>query len=168
MTSTLNNYSSTNKMECWKMDCWNVSKASSWLFAHRWLIPQKLWSSCQQEFFKTEETNVQGNKYFHILIMCSNYAINISVIIGSIMAASTKTLQFISVTFLKIIFKRHSGKDGLWTHSLDLRLWAPGRLNSGYLDSTSLGAWTLDALTLDAWTLGCLDFGRLDSGRLGS
>ena len=52
-------------------------------------------------------------------MMCSNYAINISVIIGSMMAASTKTLQFISVTVLKIIFKRHSGKDGLWTLNLD-------------------------------------------------
>ena len=79
----------------------------------------KLLSSYQQEFFKTEETNVQGNKIFHILKMYSNYAINISVIIGSMMAASTKTLQFISVTVLKIIFKRHSGKDGLWTLNLD-------------------------------------------------
>ena len=69
--------------------------------------------------FKIKETNVQGNRNFHILMMYSNYAINISVIIGSMMAASTKTLQFISVTVLKIIFKRHSGKDGLWTLNLD-------------------------------------------------
>ena len=44
---------------------------------------------------KTEETSIQGNRNFHY----SNYAINISVIIGSMMIASTKTLQFISVTF---------------------------------------------------------------------
>ena len=50
-------------------------------------------------------------------MMCSNYAIN-SVIIGSMMAVSAKTLQFISVTVLKITFKRHSGKAGLWTHGL--------------------------------------------------
>ena len=73
---------------------------------------------CQQKFFKTEETNVQGNKNFHILLIYNN-AINISVIIGSIMAAFTKTLQFISVTVLKIIFKRHTGKAILWTHDLD-------------------------------------------------
>ena len=35
----------------------------------------------------------------------SNYAINIKVIADSVMAASMKTLQFISVSFLKIIFK---------------------------------------------------------------
>ena len=50
-------------------------------------------------------------------MMCSNYTIN-SVIIGSMMAVSAKTLQFISVTVLKITFKRHSGKAGLWTHGL--------------------------------------------------
>ena len=53
--------------------------------------------------FKTEETNVQGNKYFHILIMYSNYAINISVIIGSMMAASTKNLAI----HLSNIFKNY-------------------------------------------------------------
>ena len=63
--------------------------------------------------FKIKETNVQENRNFHILMMYSNYAINISVIIGSMMAASTKTLQFISVTVLKIIFKRHTGKAAL-------------------------------------------------------
>ena len=31
MTATLNDDSSTNKMGCWKMDCWNVSKESIWL-----------------------------------------------------------------------------------------------------------------------------------------
>ena len=63
--------------------------------------------------FKIKETNVQGNRNFHILMMYSNYAINISVIIGSMMAAFMKTLQFISVTALKIIFKWHIGKAGL-------------------------------------------------------
>ena len=70
------------------------------------------------KFFKTKETNVQGNKNFHILIIYSN-AIDISAIIGSMMADSTKTLQFISVTVLKIISKRHTGKARLWTHGLD-------------------------------------------------
>ena len=116
---TLSDHSSTNKMDFWEMGCWNVSKASTWLQAHRWLLPQKLWSSCQQESFKTEETNAQGSRSFHILIMYSNYAINISVIIGSMMAASTKTSQFISVTVLKIIFKQYTGKAGLWTHVLE-------------------------------------------------
>ena len=69
--------------------------------------------------FKTEEANVQGRRNFHILMMCSNYAINISVIIGSMMAASTKTLQFISVTILKVILKQYTRKAGLWTHALD-------------------------------------------------
>ena len=69
--------------------------------------------------FKIKETNVQGNRNFHILMMYSNYAINISMIIGSMMAASTKTLQFISEKVLKIIFKWHSRKGGLWTHGLD-------------------------------------------------
>ena len=69
--------------------------------------------------FQKKETNVQGNKKFHILMMCSNYALNISLIIGSMMATCTKTLQFISVTVLKIIFKPHSGKDGLWRHRLN-------------------------------------------------
>ena len=46
-------------------------------------------------------------------------AINTSVIISSIMADSTKTLQFISVIALKIIFKWHTGKTRLWTHGLD-------------------------------------------------
>ena len=50
-------------------------------------------------FLKTEETSVQGNRNFRILMMYSNYGINISVIIGSMMAASTKTLQFISFIF---------------------------------------------------------------------
>ena len=112
--------------------------------------------------FNTEETNVQGNRNFHILMMYSNYSI--------------KTLQFISVTVLKIIFKHgipeklDSGRM-VWT----LSLWTLGRLDSGRLDSKRLGAWPLDAWDLDAWTqddwalglwiLGfstpeCLDFGR--------
>ena len=92
----------------------NMSIGSS----HILLLPQKLWGSCQQEFLK-HETNVQGNRNFHILVMYSNYGINISVIIGSMMAASTKTLQFISITVLKIIFEQHAEKAGLWTYGLD-------------------------------------------------
>ena len=52
------------------------------------------------------------------------------------MDASTKTLQLILITVLKIIFEQHAGKVGLWT---------PGRLDSGRMDS--------EACTLDAWTL---------------
>ena len=87
--------------------------------------------------------------------------INISVIIGLMMADSAKTLQFVLVTVLKIIFKRHNGKAKLWTHGLDaytldawrLELWTlglckPGRLDSGRLDSGPLDAWALDAWTL--------------------
>ena len=94
-------------------------------------------------------------------MMYSNYAITISVIIGSVIPAFTKTLQFISVTVLKIIFKRHTGKAALWTHGLDawtLRLWKTGRLDSG-----RLGAWTLDDWKLGLWTLARLDSGRLDA-----
>ena len=58
---------------------------------------------------------------------------------GSMMAASMKTLQFISVTVLKIIFKRYSGTLDVW---------------SGHLDSGRLDAWTLDAWTHDDWELG--------------
>ena len=75
--------------------------------------------------------------------MIYSNAINITVIIGSIMAASTKTLQFISVTVLKIIFKRHTGKAILWTHDLD--------------------AWTLQPWTLGLWTPGLRTPGRLDA-----
>ena len=35
------------------------------------------------------------NRNFHILMMYSNYAINISVTIGSMIPSSTNTLQFI-------------------------------------------------------------------------
>ena len=52
-------------------------------------------------------------------MMYSNNAINISVIIGSVIPSFTKTLQFISVTVLKIVFKRHAGKAALWTHDLE-------------------------------------------------
>ena len=38
---------------------------------------------------------------------------------GSMMAASMKALQFISVTVLKIIFKQYSGKAENWTYGLD-------------------------------------------------
>ena len=68
---------------------------------------------------KTKENTVQGNRNFHILIMYSNNAINISMIIGSVIPSFTKTLQFISVTVLKIVFKRHAGKAALWTHDLE-------------------------------------------------
>ena len=51
-------------------------------------------------------------------MMYSN-AINISVIIGLMIAASTKSMQFISVTVLKIIFKWHTEKTRFWTHDLD-------------------------------------------------
>ena len=57
------------------------------------------------------------------------------------MAASTKTLQLILITVLKIIFEQHAGKVGLWT---------PGRLDSGRMDS---GRMDSEACTLDAWTL---------------
>ena len=69
-------------------------------------------------------------------MMYSNYAI--------------KTLQFISVTVLKIISK-HGIPEKLdsghmvWT----LTLWTPGRTDSGHLD-----AWTLDDWTLKDWALG--------------
>ena len=46
--------------------------------SERWLLSQTLWSSCQQEFFK-QETNVQGSRNFHILMIYSNYGISISV-----------------------------------------------------------------------------------------
>ena len=123
MTSTLNVDSLTSKMDCWKKASdWNVSKVvskvSTWLKAHKWLLPQKLWRLCQLEFFKTEETNVLGNRNLHTLMMYSN-TINISVIIGSMIAASTKSMQFISVTVLKIIFKWHTEKTRFWTHDLD-------------------------------------------------
>ena len=132
------------------------------------MLPQKLRSSCQQEFFKTEETNVQGDRNFHILMINSNYAININLIVVSMMAASTKTLQIISVTVLKIIFKRHSGKDGLWTHSLDawvLGLWTLGLRTTGRLDCGHLESGRLEvrALTLGLWTLACLDCCSLDA-----
>ena len=92
-------------------------------------------------------------------MMYSNYAITISVITGSMIPAFTKTLQFISVTVLKIIFKRHTGKAALWTHGLDA--WTLGHWKAGRLDSGRLGAWTLDD-----WKLGLLTLARLDSGRL--
>ena len=52
--------------------------------------------------FKTEETNVPANKIFRILMMYSNYAINISVIIGSMITAFRRTLQFISANILDL------------------------------------------------------------------
>ena len=104
-------------------------------------------------------------------MMYSNYAINISVIIGSMMPDFTKTLQFISVTILKIIFKRHTGKAALWTHGLDawtLGIWTlglatTGRLDSGHLESGRLEVRALDACALDGCTFGRLYFGRLDA-----
>ena len=97
-------------------------------------------------------------------MMYSNYAINISVIIGSMMAAFTKTLQFISVTVLKIIFKRHTGKAAPWTHGLDA--WTLGLLNSGRLGAWTLDIWNLDNWKLGLWRLALWTLARLDSGRL--
>ena len=48
-----------------------------------------------RRFFKIKETTVQGNRNFHILMMYSNYAINIIVTIGSMIPPFTNTLQFI-------------------------------------------------------------------------
>ena len=56
-------------------------------------------NSCQQQFFKTKETSVQGNRNFHIFMIYSNYAINISVIIGSMTVTLRKTFKIMSVTF---------------------------------------------------------------------
>ena len=71
-------------------------------------------NSCQQQFFKTEETSIKGNRNFHILeILHSNYAINVSMIIGSMVAAPKKTLQFISITVS--IFKHcHSNLNAIY------------------------------------------------------
>ena len=77
------------------------------------------------------------------------------------MPAFTKTLQFISVTVLKIIFKRHTGKAALWTHGLDA--WTLGLWKTGRLDSGRLGAWTLDDWKLVLRTLARLDSGCLDA-----
>ena len=104
-------------------------------------------------------------------MMYSNYAINISVIIDSMMPAFTKTLQFISVTVLKIIFKRHTGKATLWTHGLDaqnLDAWTLGLCTLGLCKSGRLDSGRMDSASLDAWTLGLWKTGRLDSGRLGA
>ena len=92
-------------------------------------------------------------------MMYSNDAINISVIIGSMIPAFTKTLQFISVKVLKIIFRRHTGKAAPWTHGLDA--WTLGLLDSG-----RLGTWTLDVWNLGDRKLGLWTFSRFDSGRL--
>ena len=123
----------------------------------------------QRDYRLHKNVEVHVNRSFHVLMMYSNYAINISVIIGSVMTASTKTLQFISVTVLKIIFKWHTGKLGLRPHGLDaqaldawtlalltLRLCRPGRLD----------AWALDVWTQDNWALGIWTTGRQGCGRL--
>ena len=89
--------------------------------------------------------------------MIYSNAINISVIIGSVMADSTKTLEFISITVLEIILNGKPEKLGSGRMAWTLRLWTPGSLSSGRLDSASLDAWTRDVWTLDAWTLGRLD-----------
>ena len=85
-------------------------------------------------------------------MMYSNYAI--------------KTLQFISGTVLKIIFK-HSIPEKLDSGPM---VWTLGRLDSKRLGAWLLDAWDLDAWTQDDWALGlwilgfstpeCLDFGR--------
>ena len=96
-----------------------------------------------------------------------SYLMNISVIIGSMMAASTKILQFISVTVLKLFSNGIPEKLNSGRMFCTRRLWTPGRLDSGRLDSPSMGAWTLQAWTLQAWKLGRLDSERLDSGSVG-
>ena len=100
-------------------------------------------------------------------MMYSNCALNISVIIGSMMTASTKALQSISVTASKIIFIRHK----LWTQGLDpqaLDAWTPGLYKPRHLDSGRLDYASLDAWTLGFWTLGLRRTGRLNSVRLES
>ena len=155
----------------------------------RWLLPQTLWSSCWQEFFK-QETNVQGSRNFHILMIYSNYGINISV----------SDYRLNDGCFHKnlAIHLNNSFKNYFWTacrKSWTLDVWS-GRLDSGRLDAWTLGAWTLDSWalglcthglckpvhldawtledwvlglwTLGIWTLGLRTTGRLDSGRLES
>ena len=86
-----------NKEKCSHLDGVITQKSSTWLRVPGWLVPPKPWYSCQQQLFKTEETSAQWNRNFYILKMCSNFAININMIIGSMMAASTTNLQqFIS------------------------------------------------------------------------
>ena len=86
-----------NKEKCSHSDGVITQKSSTWLRVPGWLVPPKPWYSCQQQLFKTEETSAQWNRNFYILKMCSNFAININMIIGSMMAASTTNLQqFIS------------------------------------------------------------------------
>ena len=95
-----------------------------------------------------------------------SYLMNISVIIGSMMAASTKILQFISVTVLKLFSNGIPEKLNSGRMFCTRRLWTPGRLDSGRLYSGSLGLWTLDAGNLDDWKLGLWTSSRLDSGGL--
>ena len=105
----------------------------------------------------------------------SNYAINISVIIGSIIAVSTKTQQFISVAVLKLFLnsipeKLDSGRIvwtlktlDAWTHGLrTLGLCKPGSLDSGRVDSGRVGAWNVVAWTQENQALGRLESGRLE------
>ena len=87
------NIQDSNEEKCSYSDAVITQNSSTWLEAPGWLVPQKPWNSCQQQLFKTEETSVQGNRNFYILRMSGNFAINISVSIGSMMAASTTTLQ---------------------------------------------------------------------------
>ena len=100
---------------------------------------------------------------------------------GSMMAASMKALQFISVTVLKIIFKQYSGKAENWTYGLDAQTldawtlghWTLGLRTTGHLDSgcwesgrldvRTLDVWALDTRPFELWTPGRSDFGRLDA-----
>ena len=78
----------------------------------------------------------------------------------------TKTLPFISVAILKIIFKRHTGKAALWTHGLDawtLRISTLGLRTTGHLDSGHLESGRLEVRALNAWALDACTFGRLDA-----
>ena len=118
MTSTLNDDSSTNKMDFGK---WIAKMFQRRQHDYRHIdgcFHKNFEVYFSRSFSKQKKLMFKETKTF-ILMMCSNYALNISVIIGSMMATSKKTLQFISVTVLKIIFKPHSGKDGLWTDRLD-------------------------------------------------
>ena len=85
--------------------------------------------------------------------MYSNYAIKHQRDYRLNDAASTKTLQFISETVLKIIFKQHFEKARLWTHGLDAKT----------LDVWTLGLWTLGLCKPGRLDPGCMDSGRLDA-----
>ena len=49
---------------------------------------------------RIKATNVQENRDFRILMMCSNYAKNISMIIGSMMATSMMTYKWQMINYI--------------------------------------------------------------------